>query len=102
MQGSVSVSLTYPIGLGIRSDVIDKERAANKDGDFIKIYGRRRLDINGLPLLQVTGHTEKHMKGLANPPSQEHEEWHPEKGKLDAQIDCTTLCQFRRDLRRGA
>ena len=38
------------------------------------------------------------MEGFVNPPSQENEEWHPEKGELDAQIDCTSLCQFRRNL----
>jgi len=39
-------------------------------------------------------HTEKHVKGFINPPSQKDEEWHPEKGELDTQIDCSTFCQF--------
>lgn len=39
------------------------------------------------------------MKWFIDPPSQEDEEWHPENGELDTQIDCTSFCQFRRNWR---
>ena len=28
---------TYPVGLRVRGDVVDKERAADKDRDFVNI-----------------------------------------------------------------
>ena len=39
------------------------------------------------------------MKGFIDPPSQEDEEWQPENGELNTQIDRTSFCQFRRNLR---
>ena len=37
------------------------------------------------------------MKRFIDPPSQEDEEWHPENGELNAHIDRTSFCQFRRN-----
>ena len=42
--------------------------------------------------------TEQHVEWFIDPPSQEDEEWHPEEGELDTQIDCTSSRQFRRDM----
>ena len=87
------MSLTHPIGFGIRSDVVDKEGTAYENRDFIKVWGVR-WGHNRQPVLEVRTHTKQHMKGFVGPPSQENEEWQPEKGELDAQIDCKSLGQF--------
>lgn len=47
-------------------------------------YRSRGDDITMGSRLWMMKHTEEHMKGFINPPSQENEEWHPEKGELDA------------------
>ena len=36
-EGLSRESWTYPVSLGIRGDVVDKERATDKDCDFVKI-----------------------------------------------------------------
>ena len=36
-RDSAKESLTYPVGLTVRGNVVDEERAADKDRDFVKI-----------------------------------------------------------------